>query len=156
MKVLFTCGLFILFNAFSISDDVYEVLASENEVELDNVIAKIDGLESSSFLDAYKGVLLMRKADFATTPKKKLDTFKSGHLLLEAAISNEPDNAEFRFLRLMIQENAPKVLKYHSQIEEDAIIVKDQFKTLSPSLQDQILTYVDQSTVLKPSDFLKK
>lgn len=156
MKGFITFGLLSLFNVLSISEEVYKALGSNKEDDIDNVMSKIEVLSSTTPLEAYKGVLLMRKADFATTPKKKLDTFKLGHKLLEEAIVIEPNNVEFRFLRLMIQENAPKVLKYNSQTIEDGNLVKEHFKVLDSKLQGQIVAYAQQSTVLKPSDFLNK
>ena len=64
----------------------------------------------------FTGALLMKKAGFNAPPAIKLHLFKSGHKMLEAAIRNNPENAEFRFLRLIIQEHAPGILGYKNDI----------------------------------------
>lgn len=46
---------------------------------------------------------------------------------MEGAIPGDKNNSEYRFLRLMIQENAPDILGYNMEIEEDAAAVKKHF-----------------------------
>ena len=95
----------------------------------------------------------MKKAGLLSKAKEKLSTFKSGRQKLEAAISREPGNAEFRFLRLIIQENAPKIVKYKTSINEDGMIVRTSFKKLPPVVQQAIRDYSKKSKTLAPSDF---
>jgi len=103
--------------------------------------------------DAYVGTLTMKKASFGGSPGKKLNLFKAGHKQLEAAINREKDNAEFRFLRLMIQENAPGVLGYKTDIKSDSDFVRKSYKDLDKPVQDAIAAYSKKSKVLKPEDF---
>ena len=58
-------------------------------------------------------------------------------------------NPEFHFLRLMIQENAPKIVKYHSDIEKDVSIIQESYKKMSPELQTAVMDYRKQSKSLK-------
>lgn len=102
---------------------------------------------------AYKGALLMKKASLLKRPKYKLETFKSGHDLLESAIENQPGNPEFRFLRLMIQENAPKFLTYHDDIKTDADYIVKNFQQLSPEVKKEVEGYSKTSKTLTSEDF---
>jgi hypothetical protein len=103
--------------------------------------------------DAYTGALLMRKAGMVKGLSKKLNTFKKGHNKLEAAIKTDNSNAEFRFLRLIIQETAPKMLGYHTDIDEDAKIIQSSFVNLSPEVKNAVLNYRKRSKALQELTF---
>jgi hypothetical protein len=100
----------------------------------------------------YEGALTMKMADLAKRPKKKLDLFIAGRKLLETALISDYQNAEFHFLRLTVEEHAPKMLKYHGDIERDKTIIQKSFKGLSPAVQHAILDYCKQSQVLHVAD----
>ncbi len=116
---------------------------SAMEEQLSNA-AILKGVEK----DAFEGALLMRKAGVESAPAQKLMLFKQGAEKLEAAIKASPQNAEYRFLRLMIQENAPRMLGYHSDIEADSNLVKRQLKSLSKPTQDAVSRYSRKSKYL--------
>jgi len=75
--------------------------------------------------------------------------FKKGHELLENAIKEDPNNTEFRFLRLMIQENAPGFLGYNDSEEGDSEYIRNAYKSLPENLQKAISDYNKTSKVLK-------
>lgn len=100
----------------------------------------------------YTGALLMKEADLVKRPKRKLDLFIAGRKLMEAAMLTESENIEFRFLRLTIQEHAPKVVRYHNDIQRDKTFIIANFKNTSPVVQKAILDYCAESKVLKVSD----
>ena len=103
--------------------------------------------------NAFTGVLNMRKAEFAKGLKHKLDLFKSGGTLLEDEIAKNKTNAEYRFLRLIMQENAPAILNYNDDIEEDAKIIKASYSKLPAETKAAILDYCKKSKALKVQDF---
>lgn len=98
--------------------------------------------------DGYEGALLIRKAGLMKKPKDRLSLFKQGRIKLETAILADPDNTEFHFLRLTIEEHAPKIVKYHSDIERDKVLIIKNFKNLSPPVRHAILDYCENSKVL--------
>ena len=100
-------------------------------------------------LDAFIGAMTMKEAGFGGDPVSKLSLFKKGHKLLEAAIRKEPDNAEYRFLRLIIQENAPNILGYHSDVEKDTEYIRKSYKSLPNDVQQAIVDYSKKSKNLK-------
>jgi len=100
--------------------------------------------------EAYEGALLMRKAGLLSNIKEKLNLFKAGRSKLEAAIKKDKENAEYNFLRLIIQEHAPKMVEYRYNMENDISIIRSSFKTLAPVVQQAIQDYSKKSKVLKP------
>ena len=158
---LFILLLFIIATRFSYGKNIYQsfdkaafyaVLKSEKPDEINNELSKI---ENASFREkqAYEGTLLMRKAGLLKKPKDKLHLFKEGATKLETAIANDNDNAEYRFLRLIIQEHAPGILKYNKRINDDSAFIKTHFKSLQPAVQQAVVDYAKSSKTLHPQDF---
>ncbi|MFT3937055.1 MAG: hypothetical protein QM726_25740 [Chitinophagaceae bacterium] len=102
--------------------------------------------------DAYEGALLMKKAGIVGGAKKKLDLFKAGHKKLEAVISKDSTNVEYRFLRLMIQEHAPGILGYKGELEKDRLFIKNNFKKMPAIAKEAAENYSKESKILKPAD----
>ncbi len=129
----------------------YEVLASGNIDGVNNEIAILADASISN-KEGYEGALLMRKAGLVSPAAKRLRFFKEGRIKLETALMADNENTEYHFLRLAIEENAPKIVKYHADIEKDKLFVQKNFKNLSPSVQHAILDYCKKSKVLHAED----
>ena len=129
----------------------YGVLKSADITEIDKEFSAID---AASFpeKEAYRGTLLMKKAGLVKKPKEKLALFKEGRIKLETEMHNNTDNIEYHFLRLIIQEHAPKITKYRAQLDEDSEYIKKNYKSLSPVVQQVVLDYSKSSTILHISD----
>ena len=125
----------------------YGAMAANN---LDAVNTQLSIIKATSIIEkeAYEGALLMKKAGLVTKAKEKLSLFKAGRLKLEASIKKDKANAEFNFLRLIIQEHAPKVVDYRSDIENDISAIRANYKTLPPAVQQAISDYSKKSKVL--------
>lgn len=130
----------------------YHVMKSGGIDEINDQLSIINST-SIKEKDAYEGALLMRKAGVVKKAKEKLSLFKSGRIKLETAIHLDNDNVEYHFLRLMIQEHAPKVTKYHSQIKEDTKYIRENFKKLPEVIQKVVIDYSKTSKTLQPGDF---
>lgn len=128
---------------------VYSDLSSENETTISNQIKSLKKLSSTSEVRAFTAVFIMKSAQFEFAPWSKWNTFSKGKIMLEKEIHANSSNVEFRFLRLMIQENVPSVVMYSSDIEADAKIVKKSYKTLDKETQEFILKYAKKSEALK-------
>ena len=61
---------------------------------------------------AYKGAALALQSKYVGTKESKRENFTKGVGLIENAIKQEPNNLELRIIRLSIQENTPKMMKY--------------------------------------------
>ncbi|MBS1667706.1 MAG: hypothetical protein JST58_10045 [Bacteroidetes bacterium] len=129
--------------------------ASMRSNDLVEINAQLKHIENSSLpdKDAFLGALLMKKAELVTGGANKLNLFKSGRKKLESSIRKENANAEFRFLRLMIQEHAPSILHYQNELENDMLLIKKNYANLPIVVQQAINHYSKESKILKPVDF---
>lgn len=129
----------------------YKAMASDNIEEINQELATLTDAGTDT-KNGYEGALLMKKASLAGKPKDKLSFFKAGRIKLETALLAEPDNTDLHFLRLVIQEKAPKIVHYRADIEKDKAMVIKNFKTLQPVVQRAIADYSKTSKVLHPED----
>ncbi|MCF2487291.1 hypothetical protein [Dyadobacter sp. CY347] len=130
----------------------YKALSSGQEAAIDQALADLEKEKTSSLTNAYKGALTMKKAGFEKGVKVKVKTFKKGAFMLEDEIKSNPGNAEYRFLRLAVQEHAPKVLKYNKQLDEDKRAVIAGYGKLNNDLKSIVSNYAKDSKVLKETD----
>jgi hypothetical protein len=151
-KILFTPVIFLLSILFANAQQFnkgkyYQAISSEN-VEL--VDQQLDLLNKLKFADkkGFEGALLMKKAGLILNPAEKLSLFKTGHKKLEAAIKDSGENVELRFLRLIIQENAPGILNYNDDLESDSIYISQKYKKLPDNIQKVIIDYSRKSEIL--------
>ena len=119
---------------------------------VDNEMALLNDAPSKE-RTGYEGALLMKKAGLMAKAKDKLKYFKQGRIKLETAIMNDGENTEFHFLRLAIEEHAPKIVRYKADIAKDKELVIKGFKDLHPAVQHAILDYCSNSKVLHKEDF---
>ena len=104
--------------------------------------------KDNAVLVAYKGASIALLAKQAESVKEKKDGFKEGVALIELANEKSSNNIEVRFVRLSIQENTPKLLKYKGNLEEDKLFILAQFKNIKFShLKNHIKDYISQSKV---------
>lgn len=132
--------------------DFYSAMESNNEQAVNRQLEIVQTTDIAG-KEAFEGALLMKKAGMVAGPKKKLDLFKAGHKKLESILKKDSSNAEFRFLRLMIQEHAPGLMGYKTEIAKDRLYILNSFEKLSPTVQQAIKEYSKESNVLKPADF---
>ena len=156
MKVTLNLLFFIFFSILQANSQntgieksaFYTALASGNKTEIE---AQLTIVKESAVTEknAYEGTLLMKKAQLVSKPKDKLKLFKTGRSKLESSISSNKENTEYRFLRLIIQEHAPKIVKYRKDLEEDSRLIRSNYKSLSSELQQIISDYSKKSNILK-------
>lgn len=130
----------------------YEIMKSGTLETITNELEAIKAAPEKE-REGYEGALLMKKAGLLKKAKDRLAFFKQGRIKLETALLAHPENTEFHFLRLAIEEHAPKIVKYHSDIEKDKAIVIRNFKSQSPAVRHAILDYCENSKVLHKEDF---
>ncbi len=127
----------------------YRSMAGKDSKSVDQ---QLELLNAASLPDrqAWEGALLMKKAGLVAGAKKKLDLFKEGHRKLEAIIQKDSSNPEYRLLRLMIQEHAPKVLGYKNDIVADRAFVQRHFDELPKAAQLAAKDYNQGTEAGKP------
>ena len=153
-------SLFFLFSFIAVKGNIqntvfdksafYSAMASDNMETVNNQLAVIKAAQINE-KNAYEGALLMKKAGLVAKASEKISLFKAGRTKLEAAIKKDKENAEFNFLRLIIQEHAPKIVNYNDNIQTDVAAIRSNYKTLHPVVQQAISDYTKKSKVLKLS-----
>jgi hypothetical protein len=126
----------------------YKAMESESKTLVDEQISELNSAPAD-VKNAFLGAMIMRKAGIGGNPASKLKLFKQGRKLLEEAIAKDPENAEFRFLRLIIQENAPGALGYRNDQQKDSEFIRKSYNSLPEELQKTIADYNKKSKVLK-------
>ena len=142
--------IFISYFLLSGDIDIAEVrqLYKGADLSKQNTSVLFDKLESITKSDdkvlvAYKGAVTTMTARYQKGTKLKKDVFKNGVSLLEFALTSEPENIEIRFVRLSVQQNSPKFLKYNSHLEVDKKYVLDHFDDInSTNLKTYIKDYI--------------
>lgn len=129
--------------------DFFKTMESGNQESIIALEKKMTGLAVSDDQQAYLGAIVMKTSEFQKTAGDKLKKFKDGKTLLEKAIQAYPNNVEYRFLRLMIQENAPKILKYNTNIKEDVSFIKENMSKVPKEIKTAITNYSGVSENLK-------
>ena len=147
--ILIIISLTILTSSLNIGEvriEYKEAVASEVKLNafsesLKNVIKKDD-----KRLVAYKGAAIALSARYLKGAKQKSTVFKNGVEWLEYAIEKKPNDLEVRFVRLSIQQNSPKFLGYHKEIEKDKNYILTNFKTIqSKELKNYLKSYIMES-----------
>jgi hypothetical protein len=128
----------------------YEILSASDLKLIDSELLK---LTKQAHLSPYVGTLLMKKAGLISNPQQKLELFKSGKTKLEDALQKDTSHVEFRFLRLIIQENSPKILQYNKEIKRDASYLRKNYTELEAIVQHALYNFSQTSGILKPEDF---
>nr|WP_294859841.1 hypothetical protein [uncultured Fluviicola sp.] len=128
---------------------IYNALASDSKEVIQKQLEGIQTIKESSEVKAFKGALQMKASQFQKTAKDKMNLFNVGKKALESEINSNDGNAEYRFLRLLIQENAPKQLKYNGNMDEDVITIVAGYSKLKESTKTAIESYAKKSSALK-------
>lgn len=159
MKCLLSC-LFLFISWSLIAQDMPTVresykLAAQDKSNLESFYQLVETVDKNNdvAIVAYKGAALALKAKYAETIKGKKEGFILGVDYIESAIKKEPNAIEPRFVRLGIQENAPKILKYRDNIDEDKAFLIKQFEHIpSKNLKEHIKDYILQSKLFSDAE----
>jgi hypothetical protein len=108
--------------------------------------------KNNETLLAYKGASIALKSKFNVGIKQKKEDFVKGITILESVIKINSNNVEARLIRLSIQENTPKLLKYKSNIDADKKQITLLFSKQTSDLKEYIKKYVNQSKVFTKSE----
>ena len=157
MKCLYIFFVFLLLgkNQFAQSTELqsyhvvfYKNLNHGNIEMIEMQLNSMQDLPSKDTL-AYSGALRMKLSGMLSGTSLKLSLFKDGKKRLEQAIAEDSTKAEYRFLRLIIQENAPSILRYNNKLTEDKNFILLHFSSLNPVLKSEIKKYSATSKILQ-------
>lgn len=114
--ILLYSSISFTLNATDIRSDFHKNMFSEKKLTL---LTESKVYPNNNLTLAYKAIGKTMLADHMYLPTTKLKYFNSGKADLEKVIKKEPKNIEFRYLRLLIQLNAPFFLNYNTEIDND-------------------------------------
>lgn len=101
--------------------------------------------QDDKVLVAYKGASITILSKYTKKVSDKIKNFKEGAKLVEYAVSIEPNSIEIRLIRLSIQENVPKIVKYNKNKSEDVAFILAHYKEQSKPLSTYIKSFILQS-----------
>lgn len=155
MRIIFILFFFNSSLSFgqTINENIYLALADSNESVILAQINTLENSDSSSQSNAYLGALYMKQSGSLSSVSKKINRFKEGRGLLEQELSLHSKNTEFHFLRLIIQEHVPSILKYNKDLEGDLSLIYQNYSSLDKALKKVILNYSKNSSIIN-SDLL--
>lgn len=157
MKVLFSILVAVTLTIFQSYN-----LADIRKMYVESADSKINATKFYDFMNkyskndetllAYKGASIALNSKFTSGLKQKKEGFIKGITILESVIKANPNNVEARLIRLSIQENTPKLLKYKMNIEVDKKQILLLFNKQSVDLKEYIKKYVNQSLVFNKAE----
>src|SRR5690606_10633279 len=107
------------------------------------------GVETNPLLFGYKGSATMMMAQHVSNPFSKLSYFHKGKNMLDEAISVDLENMELRFLRFAAQTEAPAMLGYRGEIEQDKNLILSSLPASDDlPLKQLIIEYLVKSEFL--------
>lgn len=83
---------------------------------------------------AYQGGFQTIWAQHVLNPIAKLRTFNQGREQIEKAVTMDPDSPEIRYIRLSVQQNAPRFLGYKGSIKKDTEFLRQNQGRISSNL----------------------
>lgn len=130
--------LFISFLTLTVSlsvDNVRELYknAPKSKSNAEQFYTQLKNVKNSDnvVLVGYKAAAIALKSRFEKPIKIKKQLFLEAKTLLEKQIERKPNEIELRLIRLSIQENTPKILKYKQNIEEDKKFIYKNVKAIT-------------------------
>ncbi len=151
----FTILLITIFFGTTAKVDVQEIrdsykVCNESKENADRFyeLTKTALQNQGAIYEGYHGAALTLKASFSWNPFNKMSYFNKGKKMIDNAIQSEPNNIELRMIRLSIQSNAPRIVGYYKNIEEDKdFILKNVEDVSSLELKQYISGYISHAKV---------
>ena len=154
MKLLF--ALITSFVFFFQSSDIDTVrtkyiTAHQSKLNADSFVRLTQNSGSSATMDGYKAAGKIIQGKFAAGEgRKKIIT--SGIKSLESTLKSNSDNVELRVIRMSVQENLPKFIKYNTQITSDKNHILKNYSNQNSSLKSYIRKFAAQSRNFTAAD----
>ncbi|MDP2174472.1 MAG: hypothetical protein Q8K70_01035 [Bacteroidota bacterium] len=159
-KISVVLGLFLFFQSFvSTAPSPIEEIRTNFEKGSESVayaekLKILTSTQKTPLLKAYYGMSYALMAKHSNSPFKKLELVKKGMNYINAAVTEEPQNIEIRFLRFSIESNAPSFLGISTHLSEDKNHLVNNL-TSSHAYHKVIFDFLMKSPLLSEADKLK-
>ncbi|HFS67906.1 MAG TPA: hypothetical protein ENK67_06800 [Flavobacteriia bacterium] len=145
MNKLVLLGIFIIFNSNPTPNFIKEFNNLKGE-KSDLIFIKKYENSTKICVEAYVVAVKMRQAKYKWNPIKKMAILNKYKNQLDSLIVQYPKNIHLRYVRLLIQEKAPKILGYNKNITEDKKILQIEMKQKDST--DYLDKYIFKNTSL--------
>lgn len=110
--------------------------ATESEDNANSFYEQVEHVTQTDkpVMAAYKGAGLMLLARYSKLSERG-SKVREAATWIEDAVERDPKNVELRLIRLSIQENLPRIVRYNQHIDEDRTFIENAL----PHLQDETL-----------------
>lgn len=154
MKFLFAIVTsFVLFFSAADLDTVRSkyITSHVSKQNADSFAKLVEGSGASSTMSGYKAAAKIIQGKFAVGEgRKKIIT--AGIKSLESAVNGDSDNAELRVIRMSVQENLPKFIKYNTKIATDKAFLLKNYSSQNSALKAYIKKFASQSKSFTAAD----
>lgn len=139
MKKLMAFCLFLIYGLSISANEIRQELdiAWKDEKTTNILIKKLEA-DLKPENKGYLAAAYMMKSNHASMPWTKLNYFYKGKKMLDQAITEQPENIEWRLFRYEVQIRIPKGLKYNN-IEEDKKKFLDYLSNTQNRKKDETL-----------------
>lgn len=125
----------------------YASVESKDSSEKFSEIMETLDVKKNPILVCYKGMSFMMQAKHNINPISKLSAFNKGKELLDLAASYDSENVEVKFMRFAVQTNAPSMLNYNQNINQDKSLILNVWSDiLDADLKQKIKEFMLKST----------
>ncbi len=90
---------------------------------------------------AYKGASKILKARYIKDKETKKQYFTDGATLINNSIKKDSKDVENRLIRLIVQENIPKFIKYNQNIQEDKAFIVENYSSAPKEVKTLVKSY---------------
>jgi len=129
MKLLVLLMCITFGNSISEVEKVRNTFPEITSIEQANYFIEL--LEKNETIEAksYTAVMFFMKSRYVKFPLTKYKYFKKGKKQLDGLINTNTNNVEIRYLRFLLQSEMPKFLGYHTNIEEDFVLIMNKIES---------------------------
>lgn len=99
------------------------------------IVTKNDG----ATIIAYKGAVAVLTSKYLKNAKAKKERLANGVALIQYAVKKQPNNIEIRFIRMTLQQNIPKFLKYRKDLDADKTFILSEYKQIRSKVLKKII-----------------
>jgi len=142
---LFTISMLLHTAITDLKEVVKEYHQLKGETEESNFINKYINSTDPSIL-GYVASIGMKQAEYSINPYYKLKVFLTYKKKLDQLINQHTNNIHLRYVRLVVQENVPAILKNYEEIKEDKIFLKNKLESTDDT--DYLDAYIKINTSL--------
>ena len=118
--------------------------ANTSKANAESFYKLVNAESSNATINGYKSAATIVKAKFQVGERRK-KIITDGIKSLESTIKSDPNNIELRVIRMSVQENLPKFIRYNTNITSDKAFVLKNYAAQNSALKAYIKKFAAHS-----------